>query len=48
MSEQPHGSSSPQMRPLGVGEILDASIKLVRRHFRALVTVTLVVTVPLG
>jgi hypothetical protein len=48
MSEQPQGSSSPQMRPLGVGEIIDASIKLVRRHFRALATVTLVVTVPIG
>lgn len=47
MSEQSQGSR-PQMRPLGVGEILDASIKLVRRHFRALALVTLIVTVPIA
>jgi len=45
MSEQQ--GAVPQMRPLGVGEVLDASIKLVRRHFRALALVTLLVSIPI-
>ncbi len=36
------------MRPLGVGEVLDASIKLVRRHFKALAIVTLIIAVPIA
>ena len=38
----------PQLRPLALGEILDVSIKLVTRNWRALATVVLVVTVPVG
>ncbi len=45
MSEQQ--VAGPQLRPLGVGELLDASIKLVRRHFKALAFVTLLVAVPI-
>lgn len=35
------------IRPLGVGALLDAAIKLVRRHFVALAIVALVVSVPI-
>jgi len=45
MSEQQ--VAGPQLRPLGVGELLDASIKLVRRHFKALALVTLLISVPI-
>ena len=45
MSEQQ--VAGPQVRPLGVGELLDASIKLVRRHFKALALVTLLVSIPI-
>ena len=45
MSEQQAAGS--QLRPLGVGELLDASIKLVRRHFKALALVTLLVSIPI-
>jgi flagellar biosynthesis protein FlhB len=40
-------SSTPQLRPLGVGEILDAGFRLVRRRFGTLVVCTLVVATPL-
>jgi hypothetical protein len=36
------------LRPLGAGEILDASIKVVRRQFKTLAMCVLVVAVPLG
>ena len=36
------------LRPLGAGEILDAAIKVVRRHFRTLAMCVLVVAVPLA
>jgi hypothetical protein len=36
------------LRPLGAGEILDASIKVVRRDFKTLALCVLVVAVPLG
>ena len=39
--------STPQLRPLGVGEILDAGFRLVRRRFGTLVVCTLVVATPL-
>lgn len=45
MSEQQVAGS--QVRPLGVGELLDASIKLVRRHFKALALVTLLASIPI-
>ena len=35
-----------QLRPLGVGEILDAAFKLYRRHFWTLVGIVVVVTTP--
>src|SRR3954468_13031794 len=35
------------MRPLGLGETLDATFTLVRRHFKALVLVVLVMTIPI-
>jgi len=36
----------PQLRPLGLGEILDVSIKICVRHWRTLIKIVLVVTVP--
>jgi hypothetical protein len=41
-------TAPPQLRPLALGEILDVSIKLVRRNWRALATLVLVVAVPLA
>ncbi|HUO46257.1 MAG TPA: hypothetical protein VM470_05445 [Acidimicrobiia bacterium] len=38
----------PELRPLGVGEIIDAAIKLVRGNARVLFTIAAVVLVPLG
>ena len=35
----------PILRPLSVGEILDTSFSLYRRHFAALATVSLICTV---
>jgi len=37
----------PQLRPLGIGEILDVGIKITTRHWRTLVLAVLVVVVPL-
>ena len=37
---------APELRPLGVGEILDVSIKLYTRHFRTLLAIVAVVVVP--
>src|SRR4051812_7206854 len=34
------------MRPLGLGETLDACFTLVRRHFKALALVVVIVTIP--
>lgn len=39
---------SPQLRPLGVGEVLDASFKVVRSSFGTLALCVLVVAVPLN
>lgn len=39
---------SPPLRPLGVGEILDASFKVVRQNFKTLVMCVLVVALPLN
>ena len=36
----------PELRPLGVGEILDVSIKLYTRHFRTLLAIVALVVVP--
>ncbi|MGI8595099.1 MAG: hypothetical protein ACR2ML_12175 [Solirubrobacteraceae bacterium] len=36
----------PQLRPLGLGEILDVSIRICLRHWRTLIKIVLVVTVP--
>lgn len=38
---------APQLRPLGIGEILDAAIKIFTRNFKALVICATVVVVPL-
>lgn len=40
------GAQPVQLRPRGVGEILDAAFRLCFTHWRALVTATLVVVVP--
>ncbi|MDQ3672457.1 MAG: hypothetical protein M3364_08505 [Actinomycetota bacterium] len=37
----------PQLRPLGIGEILDVGIKITTRHWKTLVLAVLVVVVPL-
>jgi len=37
---------APELRPLGVGEILDVSIKLYTRHFRTLLVIVALVVVP--
>ena len=39
-------SSVTQLRPLGVGEILDVAIKIYRRNFRTLLTLVFVVVAP--
>jgi hypothetical protein len=39
---------SPQLRPLSVGEVLDASFKVVRRSFKTLMVCVLVVSLPLN
>jgi len=39
---------APQLRPLGVGEVLDASFKVVRQSFGTLALCVLVVAVPLN
>jgi len=36
------------LRPLGIGEVLDVSLKVVTRHFKTLAMCVLVVTVPLA
>jgi hypothetical protein len=41
-----NASAAAQLRPLTVGEVLDAAFKLYGRHFKALVTCVLVVAVP--
>lgn len=40
--------SGPELRPLGVGEIIDGAIKLVTSNARVLFTISAVVFVPLG
>jgi hypothetical protein len=40
-------SYAPQLRPLGIGETLDAAIKIFTRNFKALVLCAAVVVVPL-
>ena len=40
--------AQPELRPFGVGEMLDAAIKIYRDRFTTLITVTAVVVVPLG
>ena len=39
---------SPQLRPLSVGEVLDASFKIVRQSFGTLAACVLVVALPLN
>ena len=39
---------TPQLRPLSVGEVLDASFKIVRQSFGTLAGCVLVVAVPLN
>ena len=36
----------PQLRPLAIGELLDVSIKICLRHWKTLLKIVLVVTVP--
>lgn len=45
MSVQPPAAP---LRPLGIGEILDVSVKVVTRHFKTLAICVLVVTIPLA
>ncbi len=45
--ESAEPSSVPQLRPLGIGEILDVGIKITTRHFWTLARAVLVVVVPL-
>jgi len=45
---QPSSSFAPQLRPLGVGEVLDASFKIVRQSFGTLAACVLVVALPLN
>lgn len=40
--------TTPELRPLGLGEILDAAFKLYRRHFKTLCLSVLAVVVPLA
>lgn len=46
MSAEP--APAPQLRPLALGEILDVSIKLVRRNWRTLATLVLIAAVPVA
>jgi hypothetical protein len=46
MSAEP--AAAPQLRPLALGEILDVSIKLVRRNWRTLATLVLIAAVPVA
>ncbi len=39
--------ASPDLRPLGVGEILDVAIKIYRRHFATLVKIVALVVIPI-
>ena len=43
VAEQP-----PQLRPLGVGEILDVSLKVYRRNFAAFIGIVAVIVIPLA
>ena len=45
--ESAEPSAVPQLRPLGIGEILDVGIKITTRHFWTLARAVLVVVVPL-
>ncbi|HEX5671332.1 MAG TPA: hypothetical protein VFY46_01265, partial [Acidimicrobiia bacterium] len=38
----------PELRPLAVGEIVDAAIKLIRANARVLFTISAIVLIPLG
>lgn len=38
----------PDLRPLGIGEMVDAAIRLFRTHFRTLIKISAAVLVPLG
>jgi hypothetical protein len=40
--------NAPALRPLGVGEIFDVSIKIYRRHFGTLIKLVSLVVVPVG
>jgi hypothetical protein len=46
MSEVPP-QGVPELRPLGIGELVDVSLKIWRRHFGALARVVLVVVAPI-
>jgi hypothetical protein len=41
-------TTAPQLRPLGIGEVLDAGFRLVRQRFGTLLLCAVVVTVPLS
>lgn len=41
-------SGPPELRPLGVGEVLDVALKLCVRHWKPLVTIALIVTIPVA
>src|SRR3954447_6789477 len=41
-------TAPPQLRPLALGEIIDVSIKLVRRNWRTLALLVLIVSVPVA
>src|SRR3954453_10585833 len=41
-------TAPPQLRPLALGEIIDVSIKLVRRNWRTLSLLVLIVAVPVA
>jgi flagellar biosynthesis protein FliQ len=45
--ESAEPSAVPQLRPLGIGEILDVGIKITTRHFGTLARAVLIVVVPL-
>ena len=42
------GSSTNELRPLGIGEILDAALRVYRNHFKTLVLAVLAVVLPLS
>ena len=40
--------AQPQLRPLGIGEVIDVSFTILRRRFAQMVTIAALVTVPFG